>query len=70
MLFAAVWECELDPNYVVDYLRGKINFKELLNGFDEFESKNLNDWNNIERVNNILDLEKIVRQYKLFNMND
>ncbi len=70
ILFAAVWECELDPNYVVDYLRKKIDFKELLNGFDELENDNLNDWKNIKQANNILDLEKIVRQYKLFNMND
>ena len=63
-------ECELDPNYVVDYLRKKIDFKELLNGFDELENDNLNDWKNIKQANNILDLEKIVRQYKLFNMND
>lgn len=60
----------MDPNYVVDYLRKKIDFKELLNGFDELENDNLNDWKNIKQANSILDLEKIVHQYKLFNMND
>lgn len=71
VLFAAVWECELDSNHVIDYLRGKINFKELLNGFDELENTiTLEDWELIKETNNLMELENVVRNYNLFNMND
>ena len=67
VLFAAGWECEIDLNWIVDYFRQKCTFNELLDAFDD-----LSDEHNkfIHQAKDIADLEKIVRQYNIFNMND
>ena len=67
VLFSAVWENKLDENILSDYLRGNINFKEVLKEFENIEN---NEYELINSAINIKDLERIIREYKIFNMND
>lgn len=72
VLMAAVWEKELDADTLYDYLRGFISFNELLNKFEfinnfDVESKELYKFYHCK---NLEDLEKWVRKYGIFNMND
>ena len=64
VLFAAVWEGMLEPNYVQDYLRNLVTFDELKDSFDDLPEKIFDD------AKTIADIEKIVRENKLFDMND
>ncbi len=65
VLFAAVWECVLEPNILAFYLYQYINFKELLSEF----TLNENELSLIENADNLSDLEAIVREHKIFNIN-
>ena len=67
VLFAAVWEEKLDPNDLIDYFRGRLTWKQLLKCF-----MNVNDieYNMIQLCNDRKELEKCVRVYEIFNMND
>lgn len=67
VLFAAVWEEKLDPNDLIDYFRGRLSWKQLLKCF-----MNVNDieYNMIQLCNDRKELEKCVRVYEIFNMND
>ena len=63
-MFAAVWEGMLEPNYVQDYLRNLVTFDELKDSFYDLPEKIFDD------AKTIADIEKIVRENKLFDMND
>lgn len=67
VLFMAVWEEKLDPNDLIDYFRGRLTWKQLLKCF-----MNVNDieYNMIQLCNDRKELEKCVRVYEIFNMND
>lgn len=67
VLFSAVWENKLDENILSDYLRGNINFTQLLKEFENIEN---NQYELINSASNIKDLERLVRTYNIFNMND
>lgn len=67
VLFSAVWECEIDPNVLVDYLRSKCSFKDVLLGFDDLSEEHTTE---ILKAKDINDLERIVRKFNIFNMND
>lgn len=67
VLFAAVWENKLDENLLNDYFREKISLEELL---DEFEDISVEDKEKIKEARDLKDLERIVRENKIFNMND
>lgn len=69
VLFAAVWEGALSEDSLQEYFRGGIDFKELLSEFlvnkvgkQKYEALNY--------AENLKQLEQLVRQYKIFNMND
>lgn len=66
VLFAAVWENVLYENDLVEYFFGKISFKELLENFEVEEEK----LNLIKICNNLIELEKVVRENNIYNMND
>lgn len=67
VLFAAVWEKVLDENILSDYLRGTRNLKETI---DYFENISDHDLELLKRAGGLKELEKIVRKYSIFNMND
>lgn len=64
VLFAAVWEGMLKPDYVQDYLRNLVTFDELKDSFDNLPEKIFDD------AKTIADIVKRVRENKLFDMND
>lgn len=66
VLFAAVWEEVLDPSFVQDYLRGYLDFKNLLTQFD-LQGR---DYYNVNHCKTIKELEACIRKYRIFNMND
>ena len=66
VLFAAVWECVLDPNFIAFYLYQYINFKTLLSEFMLKED----ELSLLEKASNLSELEAIVRKHKIFTMND
>lgn len=66
VLFAAVWEEKLNSNDLVDYFNGNYSWRELLACFD-LKGK---DYYNVNHCNNLNELEKCVRENKIFNMND
>jgi hypothetical protein len=63
VLFAAVWEVKLEHTYVQDYLRGDMSFEELKRSFELDERY-------FENVQNLREMEEVVRSRQLFNMND
>ena len=64
VLFAAVWEENLDPDSVQDYLRKIISFDELKESFYDVPEGIFKD------AKTIADIEDIIRKNKLFDMND
>ncbi len=66
VLFAAIWECRLDPNDFIDYLENRKSLNELLSTF-ELKGK---DYYNVNHCSSIEELEACVRENKIFNMND
>ena len=64
VLFAAVWEGILEPACVQDYFRNLATFDELNDSFYDLPEKIFDD------AKTIADIEKIVRENKLFDMND
>ena len=70
VLFAAVWEGVLDPNFVQEYFKGNIPLYEVVSQF-ELPDKIYYKLNHgfIEK-NTLTELEDRVREYKAFNMND
>ena len=64
VLFAAVWEEFLEADDVQDYFKGNLTFDELKDSFYDLPKKIFDD------AKTIADIEKIVRENKLFDMND
>ena len=60
VLFAAVWECELDPAEVQEFLAGRLKIEDIL------VLLNISD----SSIKTLADLEVYVRKNNLFNMND
>ena len=67
VLFAAVWEKKLDQNAVLGYFEGAYNFKQLVSQFEGITEK---QFYIINHCNNLTELERAVRENKIFNMND
>ena len=67
ILFSAVWEEKLDENVLNDYLRGTMNFEELLN---EFENISMENKEKIGQAKSLEELNKIVRENGVFNLNE
>ena len=67
VLFAAVWEKKLDQNAVLGYFEGAYNFKQLVSQFEGITEK---QFYIINHCNSLTELEKVVRENKIFNMND
>lgn len=66
VLFAAVWEEVLQEDVLQDYFRGTASLSELIYEFDfysEYEDK-------LDKILDVRSLEKFVRKYDVFNMND
>ena len=66
VLFAAVWEGVLYEDELVQYLIGKTNLHDLISTFDIPSD----DYEIIKNATSLKDLEKLVRHYNIFNMND
>ena len=64
MLFAAVWENKLDENILSDYLRGNIDFTELLDSFEDLPDS---DMVKIKQAKSVKDLFNIVKENNIFN---
>ena len=67
IFFSAIWESKLDSNDFIDYLRNIIQFNELLTKFDNVSEKH---YYLINHCKSIEELEKCIRDNKIFNMND
>lgn len=67
VLFAAVREKKLDQNAVLGYFEGAYNFKQLVSQFEDITEK---QFYIINHCNSLTELEKVVRENKIFNMND
>lgn len=67
VLFAAVWEEKLDPNDLIDYFRGTINWQQLLLSFINLRKY---DFIQIQSCKDKNELEEYTRVHHLFNMND
>lgn len=67
VFFSAIWESKLDSNDFIDYLRNIIQFNELLTKFDSVSEKH---YYLINHCKSIEELEKCIRDNKIFNMND
>ena len=67
VLFCAVWEEKLYDMDLVDYFRGRLQLNELLTKFDDISEKH---YYLINHCKSIEELEKCVRDNKIFNMND
>ena len=66
VLFAGVWEDEIQETEVQDYFRGMISWHELVQSFDFYEEYR----DILDKIYDIASLEKFVRKYDIFNMND
>lgn len=67
VLFAAVWEKKLDPSYVQKYLSGTMPLNHVLVNLQNI-TENQFYWAN--HASTLEELESIVREKKIFNMND
>lgn len=66
VLFAAVWEGEIQEDVVQDYFRGLISWDDMMSEFDcytTYESEMMN-------ISDVESLERFVRDNNIFNMND
>lgn len=66
VLFAAVWEGELQEGDLVDYFQGVISFDTLVESLECY----LQYSEELSECINVSDLEQVVRQFNIFNMND
>ena len=69
VLFAAVWEGALPEDSLQEYFRKGIDFPELLSEFS-IEKVGKQKYEALNYATNLKELEKIVRRYTIFNMND
>lgn len=70
VLFAAVWEGVLDPNFVQEYFKGKLPLYEVVSQFELPDDLYYKLNYNFIKKNTLTELEDRVRKYKAFNMND
>lgn len=66
VLFSAIWECKLDPNDFIYYLQNRESLAELLSTFN-LKGK---DYYNVNHCSSIEELERCVRENKIFSMHD
>ena len=69
ILFAAVWEEQLLPNYLYDYFRGIMTFGEILMEFEFYEDYEsaIQSYNNGRGIQTLEDLHSFITDYNLFN---
>lgn len=67
VIFSAVWEEKMDYTSVQDFFEGEISFRELLINFTNVTEK---QFYLINHASTLEELESIVREKKIFNMND
>ncbi len=67
VLFAGAWKDIIDVGEVDRYFRGRIDFDELLDGFYDMSDEQMKL---IKQAKNPKDLERIVRQYNIYDMYD
>lgn len=65
VIFAAVWEYQLEQTTAEDFFKGKITLKDLIRKLEIKIEKE-----DIEKISNLADFEKYVRDKNLFNMCD
>lgn len=66
VLFAAEWEDKIQADEIQDYLRGMQSLSDLIKTFD-FYSDYKED---LDKIKTVEELEKFIRDTKVFNMND
>lgn len=66
VLFAAVWEGEVQEDVVQDYFRGLISWEDMMSEFDCYTLYE----SDMKNISNVESLEKFVRDNNIFNMND
>lgn len=66
VLFAAVWEGELQEGDLVDYFQGVIDFDTVVESLECYLKYAIE----LSECINVDDLEQVVRQHDMFNMND
>lgn len=67
VLFAAVWEKKLDQNAVLGYFEGSLSFGQMLSRFEYITEK---QYYIINHCKSLTELEKVVRENKIYNIND
>lgn len=67
VLFAAVWEKKLDPSYVQKYLSGGLTINKVLMHLQNISEKQFYYANHTTTLE---EFESVVRDKKIFNMND
>ena len=70
VLFAAVWEGILDPNFVHEYFKGEMSLYEVVAQLELPDDVYYKVNFNFIDYNNLTELENRVRKYGAFNMND
>ena len=70
VLFAAVWEDYLEEYLLQDYFYGNCDFKDIIIDMTSTNENANKELDNIKETDNLKELERIVRKYNLFNMND
>ena len=66
VLFAAVWEEELQEYVLEDYLRGLCSWSDLISELEFYSDYS----EELDRIQNCSQLEDFVRQNNIFSMND
>jgi len=66
VLFAAVWEKQIEEDSVQDYFRGIISFRELIKEFKFYRKYEVQ----MDDIRSVQELESFVRKNSIFNMND
>ena len=66
VLFAAVWEEELQEYALEDYLRGLCSWEDMMHEFEFYEEYH----QELDQIQNCEELESFVRENNIFSMND
>lgn len=67
LLFAAVWEMKLDENLLLEYFRGGFSLHEII---EQFENISNEDLDLMLKCSTLTELDKCVRENKIFDVND
>ena len=70
VLFAAVWEDQLEESILQDYFCGHCDFKDIIIDLWSTNDEVNKELDLISETDDLKELENIIRKYKLFNMND